>query len=153
MRAHEGFSGGSPGSMPRPVYPDQVPAGWTGRFYQPINGRLDLASAADRVEPVRVAVLDTRPDLKLFAARASKLQNEQLLDTVAWVRKHSGGDRPFRREVRELVHHHTDADDGQPSYRMVDHGLFVAGLIHGIAPRAPISLDPALDEMGRGDLS
>jgi hypothetical protein len=36
---------------------------------------------------------------------------------------------------------------------MPDHGLFVAGLIHGIAPRAPITLEPVLDEMGVGDLS
>src|SRR6266568_4703867 len=47
LRAHEGSVGGSPGSRPRPVYPDQVPAGWTYRYYQPVNPRFDLRQAND----------------------------------------------------------------------------------------------------------
>jgi hypothetical protein len=158
MRAHEAFGGGSPGSTQRPVYPDQVPNGWTQRFYQPINTRLDQAQASLEAKPVPVAVLDTRPDLTLARKRAQALKNEQLLDTIDWLQKPRRAERLYRQEFKEVERHHTAVSGmvGQPAakeYPIPDHGLFVAGLIHGLAPRAPISLDPALDEMGRGDLS
>jgi len=164
LRAHEGYVGGSPGSRPRPVYPDQVPAGWTSRFYQPVNPRLDLrhAQSGPDAAPVPVAVLDSRPDLDAARARAQDFQtrasNDQLLDTVSWVQQHTTADPRYAQEATVLDQHHMarvgpDAGSEPDPYRMPDHGLFVAGLIHGIAPRSPITLEPVLDEMGVGDLS
>ena len=161
LRAHEEFSGGSPGSLPRPVYPDQVPQTWTSRFYQPVDPHFDLAHAARDAEPVPVAVLDTRIDLERAARRGAEFRaqanNHQLLDTLEWLQSTAHADERFQTEIDQVSqHHHTPAARGgsEPHpYRMPDHSLFVAGLIHGIAPQAPLALEPVLDDMGVGDLS
>jgi hypothetical protein len=161
LRAHEEFSGGSPGSLPRPVYPDQVPQNWTSRFYQPVEPHFDLAHAAQATEPVPVAVLDTRVDLEHAARRGAEFRaqanNHQLLDTVEWLKSSAHTDEGFAQEIDQVSqHHHAPAMGGgsEPHpYRMPDHSLFVAGLIRGIAPQAPLALEPVLDELGVGDLS
>jgi hypothetical protein len=164
LRAHEATVGGSPGSRPRPVYPDQVPAGWKYRYYQPVNTRFDLrqANGASDAPPVPVAVLDTRLDLGAARARGKQYQteagNEQLLEAVDWIRQHTKDDPRYQHEFRQIEQHHgtqaqTLVGTEPDPYRMPDHGLFVAGLIHGIAPRSPITLEPVLDETGVGDLS
>jgi len=164
LRAHEGTVGGSPGSRPRPVYPDQVPAGWKYRYYQPVNTRFDLrdGQGPSDVQPVPVAVLDTRVDLESAREHGKQFQteagNEQLLETVDWIRQHSQEDPRYQQEFRQIAQHHgapgqTLVGAEPDPYRMPDHALFVAGLIHGIAPRSPISLEPVLDELGVGDLS
>lgn len=164
LRAHEGSVGGSPGSRPRPVYPDQVPAGWKSRFYQPVNPRLDVRRALSLADSqsVPVAVLDTKPNLDQARARGIEFQsqasNDQLLETVDWLLKSPASDAEYAQEIIEIEQHHAatappDAGSEPDPYRMPDHGLFVAGLIHGIAPRSSIRLEPVLDEMGVGDLS
>ena len=126
--------------------------------------RSDLvqANGASAAQPVPVALLDTRLDLEAARARGKQFQaqanNAQLLETVDWIRQHSKDDRRYQQEFREIDQHHVAHSgltaSGEPdSYRMPDQGLFVAGLIHGIAPRSPITLEPVLDEMGVGDLS
>jgi hypothetical protein len=158
VRAHEDAVGATPGSYPRPVYPDQVPPGWEYRFYQPVNPRLDLARAAREVAPVRVAVLDSMPDLVRARKHAERVHNQQLLRTVSWLDEQGPVDSRYQIEGECLNEHH----QGVPSvrggsephpYPVADHGLFVAGLIHGIAPRAHLTLEPVLDDLGVGDLS
>jgi subtilisin family serine protease len=156
LRGHEGTSGASPGSLPRPVYPDQVPAGWEYRFYQPINPRLDLAYAVTDAEPVPVAVLDSMPDLERARRRAEEFDNKQLAKTLDSLRGVDEilTDAQYRRELDELaLHHEPHGGSDSRSYPVPDHGLFISGLIHGIAPRAPLSLEPVLDDRGLGDLS
>jgi subtilisin family serine protease len=162
MRAHEGYAGPSPGSFPRPVYPDQVPTGWTERFYQPVNARLDVEHLAREGPSVPVAILDTRVDLAaaLAAAKGFKddANNTQLLETVSWLKQHSRPEKPYLAEYHDLEQHHCGrpaarAPRDPATYQMADHAVFVAGLIHGTAPRAPIALEPVLDETGMGDLS
>jgi hypothetical protein len=162
-RAHEDYTGPSPGSEPRPVYPDQLPGGdWQYRYYQPINPRLDLARPVREAESVRVAVLDTRVDLQQAAHRGAEFReranNRQLVETVERLAKERDDDPRYRKELDQIAQHH-DAPaphhgvSEPPPRRMPDHALFVAGLIDGIAPTARITLEPVLDEMGVGDLS
>jgi hypothetical protein len=158
LRAQEDSVGPSPGSFPRPVYPDQVPAGWNSRFYQPVDPRLDLARAALDVEPVRVAVLDAMPSLAQAKAHAERVHNQQLFETVSWLENQGPVDSAYAHESKQLAPHHAGmptirAGSAPRPYPMPDHGLFVSGLIHGIAPRAPLTLEPVLDEFGQGDLS
>jgi hypothetical protein len=158
VRAHEEFSGGSPGSLPRPVYPDQVPQGWSARFYQPINPRLDLATASREYPQVPVAVLDTAADLVRARRRGVELDNPHLVETVDWLLQRQESYAPYEQELAQLAAYHAGSagrNDGSepPPHRMPDHGLFVAGLIHGTAPQAPLTLEPVLDGMGVGDLS
>jgi hypothetical protein len=153
VRAHELSSGGSPGSKPAPVKPGDLPAGAPRRvWYAPTAASLAQQSAS----AVPVAVLDTRIDLARARTRADELGHEQLRDTVEWLEQHTRPDPDSAQEWREVEHHHAEvaAGAGQlATYDMADHGLFVAGLIHGTAPSAPISYEPVLDASGVGDLS
>ncbi|MDQ6669273.1 MAG: S8/S53 family peptidase [Chloroflexota bacterium] len=158
LRAHEESSGASPSSFPRPVYPDQVPAGWDNRFHQPVNPNLDLARAARNAEPVRVAVLDSMPDLAKARTHAEKVHNQQILQTVNWLEAQGSVGPEYQAENDRLGPHHVGVaavrrgSEPRP-YHMSDHGLFVSGLIHGLAPRARLTLEPVLDNTGVGDLS
>lgn len=162
MRAHEPYGGGSPGSYPRPVYPDQVPGGFEYRFYEPVNPKLNRGQQADD-RPVRVAVLDTRFNAEQARSKAAyfrdRANNHQLLKTLDALATDSGDDARLQDQFKQLAAHYGTAQVGPsvsgepPLYLMPDHGLFVSGLIHAIAPNAPLSFEPALNDMGVGDLS
>ena len=153
LRAHELTSGGSPGSQPAPVKPAELPGGVPRRvWYAPTLEK--LARPSDSAVPV--AVLDTRIDLPDVRQRADKLGNDQLRETVEWLTQHSQDGARYADEWREVGQHHPElaANAGElKTYDMADHGLFIAGLIHGAAPGAPIRYEPVLDETGVGDLS
>jgi hypothetical protein len=159
LRAHEAFSGGSPGSLPAPVYPDQMQGRPTRRVYTPAKSNLDLAGRVGDAEPVPVAILDTRIDFAEARRRAEHFKaganNQQLLETIDAVRAETASDPDLDAEWRAVQQHHGDApaQNGERVFRMADHGLFIAGLIHGIAPRASLSYEAVLDETGVGDLS
>jgi hypothetical protein len=155
-RAHELSGGGSPGSLPAPVLPGTVRRGARRWRYRPAP---DSLRPTDGRTPIPIAVLDTRVDLTRAHARGEQVRtsagNEQLLETVTWLQQHDVAPDALRqREWSEVARHHAPPDPGEPRpYHMPDHGLFVSGLIHELAPRAPLTLLPALDEMGGGDLS
>ncbi|MDB5074494.1 MAG: hypothetical protein JWO42_673 [Chloroflexi bacterium] len=127
---------GGPGTLPDPApaggWPIKVPAmgAWTDTM--PI--------APD--ERVVVAVLDSFPgrhDLQAAAKRA-QFQDNALLQDIAkdgvitdWNRFTPPNDVPSKRQTNEA-----------------DHGLFVAGVIHRIAPPAEIHLLHILDDAGVG---
>jgi len=153
LRAHELASGGSPGSQPAPVKPGDFPGGAPSRvWYAPTLET--LARQSDSAVPV--AVLDTRINLRDVRQRADKLGNAQLRETVDWLSQDSQDGAAYANEWREVEQHHAElaANAGElKTYDMADHGLFIAGLIHGAAPRAPIRYEPVLDGTGVGDLS
>jgi hypothetical protein len=155
-RAHEITGGGSPGSLPAPVLPGTVRRGARRYRYLPAP---DSLRPGDGRAPIPIAVLDTRIDLAAARARGEQLRsgagNEQLLETVTWLQQHDLAPGAMRqREWTEVAKHHASPEPGEPRpYHMPDHGLFVSGLIHGLAPQAPLTLLPALDETGGGDLS
>ncbi len=165
LLAHEAFSGGSPGSRPAPVYADQVRGRPTRRAYRPVKPNLDLAERVRDAEAVPVAILDTRIDLAEARRHAERFKtatnNQQLIDTIDSLRQPPASDADVDGEWRAIREHHTDgtsraggqASADEATYPMADHGLFVAGLIHGIAPRASLSYEAVLDETGVGDLS
>jgi hypothetical protein len=142
--------GGGPGARPVPANPEGGPA---YRFYFPKLPRLDDERS---YEPVEVAVLDTAPPcraLQLAYAEWSPVQPvlRNLLGTagfglgaaLAITYAHELDiDLPRRGELFVKGH----------DYAMADHGLFVAGIINTIAPRAPIRLIEVLNERGLGDV-
>ena len=145
IRAHELASGGSPGSQPAPVRPGDLPGGTPRRvWYAPTLERLARQSES----AVPVAVLDTG-SICQYARRADKLGNDQLRETVEWLTQHSQDGAHLADEWREVGQHHAEfvANAGElKTYHMADHGLFIAGLIHGAAPGAPIRYEPVLNE-------
>jgi hypothetical protein len=154
-RAHEGISGGSPGSLPAPIPPDKVRKGARHWRYQV---RAESLRANGSAHPIPVTVLDTRVDLREARTRAVQLRdsagNDQLLGTIDALLDHDQASGPLlQRELAEVAKHHPSVDPEVSAYRMPDHALFVAGLIHDLAPSAPLTLMPVLDEGGVGDLS
>ena len=140
----------SPGSKPRPVKRDQPLPPTPFKFDRP-----DLQELVDRQRnaapgQVVVAVLDTSP----------------LQDTVDGVAHPNGllhtfasADRPVIDRVQLGIPANM-AGQYLPEYRphphldfeAPDHGLFVAGIIRDIAPRAEIYLIRVLNNRGVGDL-
>jgi subtilisin family serine protease len=89
-------------------------------------------------QAVRVGVFDTSP-FSLTKAMTSTLQ------TIDWITP----------SLTLSVAHPAPAmtfEAPESAVDVRDHGLFVAGLIHAVAPQSDISLTRVLDEYGRGDL-
>ena len=125
---------------------DPAPAGrW--RFEVPATGgRVLPVTPAEATEafgqPIVVAVLDTSPGEAALRRAAKEYPKERnwLLHSLVdhnviteWTRFSPAADLPSRRS------------DATP-----DHGLFVAGVIHSVAPHASIQLLHILDDQGNG---
>ncbi len=147
VKAHELFGGGSPGSEPVPV-----PRAPGPRYaYRPVNPKLDLHGGG----AVPVAVLDThttfqsaRQRAERFRTEAGNLHLQETLDLLG-----EPGDADPRYDAEWNAIRGDDTSELAEAYAMPDHGLFICGLIHGIARGARVTLEPVLDDHGVGDLS
>lgn len=126
---------------PANVRPLQEQIGLSRRGHQVTVLVLDTAPEPDRIKqpPVDNALLRSLR-CALFDGGRPGLQAFAPLPDAAKVRA-----RPFDATAQP-------GDEGHP-YRMTDHGLFVAGLIHDIAPRAEIRLWRVLNDFGAGRVS
>ncbi|HLQ10265.1 MAG TPA: S8/S53 family peptidase [Ktedonobacteraceae bacterium] len=151
------YSSGGPAMPPVPAPELDVPAstgglpGWRVSFADaglPLhpNGAEDVVVAvldtAHHPERIRAAV--TRPDLRrnwLLQQFVADLRNENGLFEIEYDRYPIIGDVCTGQDFY-----------GEPRYYfMPDHGLFVAGLVRDIAPRARIRLIRILNDFGAGD--
>ena len=155
--------GGGPGSRPVPfTYTDATKAA-PYKFGLPEEVNLLCPPEDRRGENVKVAILDTAPCLqqlveayelyqKIRPERQQLLRDERkyhpLIETLL---KPGGPLHVHPASVEELFRlralHLQDHD-----YIMSDHGLFVAGIIHTIAPAAELHLYEVLNSQGTGDL-
>ncbi|MCC6628511.1 MAG: S8 family serine peptidase [Chloroflexi bacterium] len=121
--------------------------------------RLPVARGVD--PRVVVAVLDTAPSPEAIVTRAAVAADNALLADIAGevgrpdghvVIDGAGLAEPFdhvagfRSNLRDRL-----ASNGAAS--LVDHGLFVAGIVRDIAPRATVRLIRVLDDSGVGDVA
>jgi len=126
---------GGPGTIPRAAEAGD----WRFAVQQPVARWTQGRDGPPRW-PVVVAVLDTWPDRDLSAVAADpRYQDNWLLQDLAapgaiTVWEPGGAHVPPRM---------TNAD--------ADHGLFVAGIVHSVAPHAELHLLRVLDAYGRGD--
>lgn len=150
-RAHEAYSGGSPDAVAKPVYLDQVRGERYG--YRAVQERLDFSGRPNGQTAVRIAILDTAVNLSVARQRAAEFRdrarNDHMQATLDWLGRSPGSDHNPELEMLEAEHGLPQAAAGQ----VADHGLFIAGLIHAIAPTAPLTLYPVLSGRGLGDLS
>jgi hypothetical protein len=156
--AQVAYGDGSPASVPRPTAP---PGDGRWRFrYTPRDPALD-GRARLRDTPaagaVSVLVLDTAPRWGQARRQAEYLADRNgslpevfdLLDRHPLQDWHAAAARGMREDGLELA----PSPDGRAhEYDMSDHGLFVAGLIHDLAPHADLRLRPVLNPRGVGDL-
>ena len=152
------YSDGGPPVPPRPspVMDIQAPLntspGWHLRFLSQ-NLVLDTKKAEDVV----VVVLDTahHPDRIRSAAARPELRRNWLLQRL--IEDMSEEDGSFvveydRYALTNDVRTGHDVTYHSRYYLMPDHGLFVAGIIRDLAPRAHIRLVRVLNDFGGGDL-
>lgn len=153
---------GGPGAQPVPARLPS-PAWWSTAavdtpgtpFSFRLPGRLGSTSAGDGVE---VAILDTAPTPEELKKAFDRWQSEHpiLRGLLA-----PNGTLPSSRLRLSpgdgALFARLNSEDGgfqlgAHRYRMADHGLFVAGIIHSIAPRADLHLVRVLNDFGVGTL-
>src|SRR5258706_5938546 len=161
--------GGGPGSQPVPYIGDPETAPYKFQLPKALK-HLCSEDEAKRVEGVVVAILDTAPSMHELVWAFEKYHKVD----PAKQRKHHPliesllrPDEPLHLPpasandfFRPLHLHPASAEDlfrmravhlRDHNYNMTDHGLFVAGIIHTIAPAAEIHLYEVLNSEGVGD--
>jgi hypothetical protein len=158
-----GDDGGGPGSRPVPYTHTDPDKAVPYKFGLPKEVDPLCPPEDRRGENVKVAILDTAPCLqdmveayelyqKIRPERQQLLRDERkshpLIETLL---KPGGPLHVHPASIEELFRlralHLQDHD-----YIMSDHGLFVAGIIHTIAPAAELHLYEVLNSQGAGDL-
>lgn len=137
-----GLGSGGPGGHPTP-YTGNVSTAHPFTLPPAIVPLLPLEN--QRGDGVEVAILDTCPTGSDLARANNKLGGQHpLLGPMlnGQLERPTPTVIPGRQDIYNLKHHH---------YDMADHGLFAAGIIHSIAPRARLHLIEVLDHFGAGD--
>ena len=152
------YGDGGPALPPRPAPALDLPA--VGNA--PIGWRVSFLDQGTPLDPngaqgVLVAVLDTahHPDRLQRVANRPELRRNWLLQRLAYNLQSANGSFEIeydRYPVSSDVRTGRDAQYESRYYNMSDHGLFVAGLVRDIAPRARIRLIRVLNDFGGGDL-
>jgi hypothetical protein len=158
--AQSNYSDGSPATLPRPVAgPGRRTGRWSYR-YTPQETRLDFRNKLLRASPdaqVPVVVLDTVPDWTRARRQATKFaeKNGQLSEMVDLLAGQNLADwHASALQIRNAEDLRlADPPDGRRrGDEESDHGLFIAGLIHGLSPRSDVRMRPVLSKYGVGDL-
>jgi subtilase family protein len=151
---------GGPGSEPVP-YED--PSGPVPYFFQDLISRLqgigsDGVIGKDlygRGSDVDVVILDTAPcghDLVLahkeLVVRQEDSKKHPLIKTLLG----PGGRLKLYPATYEELLRMGNTSLNKHGYKMDDHGLFIAGIIHSIVPEATIHLIEVLNQFGVGDI-
>jgi hypothetical protein len=155
--------GGGPGSRPVPYTHRDPDKAVPYKFGLPTEVDPLCPPQEKRGENVKVAILDTAPCLqqlveayelyqKIRPERQQLLRDEEKYHPLIKTLLKPGGPLHVHpASVEELFRlralHLQDHD-----YIMSDHGLFVAGIIHTIAPAAELHLYEVLNSQGTGDL-
>ncbi len=145
-----------PASLPRPLRATDVPDGASAYHYRP-PPRLDLARRAGvrAAQRVSLVALDTAPHWDqaehLAVGYLGNHGNQQLSDLIFALHPRTTTALPRLAGEGPLVSGDR-LDPSEVGFAMPDHGLFVAGLIHELAPNVPMRLLRVLDESGTGDL-
>jgi hypothetical protein len=152
--------GGGPGGIPEP-FSGEPDKRYPFMLTQNSEFESDFRNAPNLIghegEGVTVAILDTAPclqDLSKAYERYDKVNPQNQKKKHSLIDSLLGPDGPLvvhPASIDELYRmravHLRDHD-----YEMTDHGLFVAGIIHSIAPKAKIHLYEVLNHQGVGDL-
>jgi hypothetical protein len=150
----QAFGDGSPASLPRPARPPLM-GRWRYR-YTVSDAGLSFGGQRRNRRAAPVLILDTRPDWRRAQRLAGRLAetNWQLSELLAYLGNtslpdwHAAALDACDREGLKLAR---PPDGRARGHEVSDHGLFVSGLIHDLAPGARIELRPVLNRYGVGD--
>ncbi len=116
-------------------------------------------------QPVNVVILDTAPPEPMLTSTANSTRDNELL---AWLRGNlnivyahdprlnitfPAADLPPDPALAAADSQVADYYRRYGGYEMPDHGLFIAGIVHELAPNANIYLIEVLDKWGRGTIA
>lgn len=148
------WGGGGPGGIP--IKPTENPtqrvndktSPYYFNFKSPSSVSLEDFRCIDLGEEnVDIIIFDTCPSKRAWECVVNKFKNNELLQSLnSKLTLHPNRVTCQDQKVidQKVAEHHLD------SHRMVSHGIFVAGIIHSIAPHANIQLFGVLDDHGRG---
>jgi hypothetical protein len=147
--------GGGPGGYPEPYQGSSGTAPY--KFQIPGAQPLLTAEGSQHGQGITIAILDTAPTVHDMAAayeRYHKLNPRNRIESHPLIES-------LLRPNGQFHVHPASLDDllrmraihlRDHNYEMSDHGLFVAGIVHTLAPRAEIHLYEVLNPDGVGDL-
>jgi len=98
---------------------------------------------------VDVAILDTAPSAQALVSAYKEWPEHPLISTLLGPQ---GKLHLYPATYDELLRM-TCTSLNEHDYKMTDHGLFIAGIIHSIVPEAEIHLIEVLNQYGVGDLT
>ncbi len=162
------WGGGGPGGLPFPQLTDVIgselnpdpPAPYSFVLpRRPANVLSDLPEKLSDLQTnpgyggknVQIAILDTAPQPAIWQQAVNNFPNHPIIKSLAGVID-IRAEKKFPLLTLEDEQDIADelAAKGFTSYPLVEHGLFVAGIIHSIAPNASIKLYRVLDDNGVG---
>lgn len=141
--AAQGGGTGGPGGKPSPYYGSRKNA----PYFLDIVAHLKEKNIYGDGEGVCVAILDTAPSAQALVSAYKEWPDHPLISTLLGpqgkLHLHPASyDDLWRMNCTSLNDH---------DYKMTDHGLFIAGIIHSIVPEAEIHLIEVLNQYGVGD--
>jgi hypothetical protein len=146
--AHGQSGTGGPGGWPLEAH---IPLGDSSKF-QLVNKQgiaSQLSSVNEKGNGVHVAILDTAPSQHALDRAYSEWHwHHPLVESML---RPNGPLRVYSASYADL-HQMDDYDLLRHRYLMRDHGLFIAGIIHTIAPEATLHLYEVLNPYGVGCL-
>jgi hypothetical protein len=141
--ASNGSGTGGPGGKPSPYYGSRKNA----PHYFDIVTKLKEKNIYGEGEGVDVAILDTSPCAQDLVAAYKEWPDHPIISTLLGP---NGKLHLYPASYDELLRlGNTSLNDHD--YKMTDHGLFIAGIIHSIVPKAEIHLIEVLNQYGVGD--
>lgn len=151
--AHHGSATGGPGGWPVEAHPPLSDAEWKPRLLNAQGNTILPSNTTAQGAGVDVAILDTAPTQHALDTAHSEFRWQHGLIESIW--------RPNNRPLHLHPAAGTDFHTLRPTinysvrrhrYWMRDHGLFVAGIIHAMAPEATLHLYEVLNPYGIGNI-
>jgi hypothetical protein len=143
--ASQGAGTGGPGGRPSPYYGSRKNA----PYHFDLVTKLKNKEIYGDGEGVDVVILDTAPCAQDLVAAYKEWPDHPLIPTLLGP---EGKLHLYPASYEELLRLScTSLNDHD--YKMTDHGLFIAGIIHSIVPKAEIHLIEVLNQFGVGDLT
>lgn len=148
--ASQGAGTGGPGGRPSPYKGSRSGAPADFRSLITSLQQHNLYSGESFEEDiVDVAILDTAPSTHALVAAPKEYREHHLISSLLG----TPGKFYLHPMIYDEVVRLGNTSLNDHDYNMTDHGLFVAGIIHSIAPKARIHLIEVLNQYGVGDLT
>lgn len=143
--ASNGAGTGGPGGKPSPYYGNRKNAPYCFDIITQLQNKKIYGDGAG----VDIAILDTAPCAQDLVAAYKEWPDHPIIATLLGS---NGKLHLYPATYDELLRLGSTSLNNH-DYKMTDHGLFIAGIIHSIVPEAEIHLIEVLNQYGVGDIS